>query len=71
MALAGFVILADRPDEGAEMLPTSFVGEAHMGRPPKLTPEVHQRIVNNVKMGNYLKVSAEAAGVSAQPCAAG
>ena len=33
------------------------------GRPPKLTPEIQERIVLAVRAGNYLSVSARAAGV--------
>lgn len=35
-----------------------------MGRPCKLTPEVHQRIVQFLRHGNSQKAAAEAAGVS-------
>jgi hypothetical protein len=33
------------------------------GRPTKLTPEVHEKIVNAVRAGNYLEIAAEFAGV--------
>jgi hypothetical protein len=33
------------------------------GRPSRLTPEVQARIVDAVRVGNYLKVAAQAAGV--------
>lgn len=34
------------------------------GRPTKLTPEVHERIVAYIRAGSYAWVAAEAAGVS-------
>lgn len=34
-----------------------------MGRPTKLTPEVHKRIVDMVRAGNYPEVAAQAAGI--------
>jgi len=35
-----------------------------VGQPTKLTPERHDRIVNGIRQGNYISVSAEYGGVS-------
>lgn len=35
-----------------------------MGRPTKLTPEVHKRIVDMVRAGNYPEIAAQAAGIN-------
>ena len=37
-----------------------------MGRPTKLTPEVHQRIVLSLKAGNYRETAAADAGVDSK-----
>lgn len=34
------------------------------GRPSKLTPEVQEKIVNLIKVGNYAETAARAAGIS-------
>jgi hypothetical protein len=34
-----------------------------MGRPSKLTPEVHAHIVKAIKIGNYAQVAARSAGI--------
>ena len=35
-----------------------------MGRPTKLTPEVHERIANAIRRGNYIETAAALAGIS-------
>lgn len=35
-----------------------------MARPTKLTPEIHNRIVNAIKAGNYMETAAAAAGIN-------
>lgn len=35
-----------------------------VGRPTKLTPEVHKRIVDMVRAGNYPEIAAQAAGIN-------
>jgi transposase-like protein len=37
-----------------------------MGRRTKLTPEVHNLIVEAIRVGNYVETSAQAAGISKQ-----
>jgi hypothetical protein len=39
-----------------------------VGRPSRLTPDVHDRIVQLVRAGNYLKTAAGASGISEQVC---
>lgn len=41
----------------------TFVSGRPVGRPTKLTPDVHERIVAAVRAGNYWHVAAEYAGV--------
>ena len=37
-----------------------------MGRPTKLTPDVHKKIVNLIKAGNYNDIAAQAVGITEQ-----
>lgn len=37
--------------------------DPRLGRPTKLTPDVRDRIVKSVRMGNFIETAAEAAGV--------
>jgi len=45
-------------------LPTAFVERMGRGRPTRLTQETHDAIVTAVEAGSYLKVAAQAAGIS-------
>lgn len=41
-----------------------MAGNAGKGRPSKLTPEVHERIVRSMRAGNYFETACRAAGIS-------
>jgi transposase len=48
----------------AEAVPRSTRPKQPMGRPPKLTPELQERIIRSIAHGNYPDIAAAAAGVS-------
>jgi transposase len=45
------------------MPPKKHQVDHRLGRPSKLTPEIHEKIVESVRRGNYVEVAAEAAGI--------
>lgn len=44
----------------------TYAGMAKFGRPTKLTPEVKEAIVNQIRIGNYIETAALVAGISKQ-----